>query len=319
MKNIKNVLIVNNLYCLLIYLLLKKEEIDETFFFFEDDVPDDIVRNFKFKTKIITTMSRFGQIALVLKLRFLVLTKYKFIRKASIYGQDNLLITSPLIGKSKMCVIEDGLANYTIPPSRRKFKLLKKILGGPLMSQETLGYSTCVNKLYLTGMAPIPEKLKGKVVVINLQQMWDSCQDFKKEQILKKFNISKELLEEFSSVTSILLTQPLSEDKAITEEEKISLYSNIISTSKIAIKPHPRERTNYKQYFPNATILEPYLPIELITLLGIRFKDVYTVFSTSALNMPGNPTIHFYGTRIHPALVEKWGDVRYENGKLTTQ
>lgn len=318
MKKFKNVLIVNNLYCLLFFLLIKRDEIEDTFFIFDDDIPDDMVGRFKHKTKILTPLSQIGKAWLVLKLRFYAATKFRFVRYAHIYGQDNLLITSPLIGASKMSVIEDGLANYLPYTNKRKFKLFKRFLGGPLMSKETLGYSDCVDKIYMTELAPIPESLKNKAIVVNLHDMWEKCTKSQENRILSLFNLDKDTVEQFQSISSVLLTQPLSEDKALSEEEKVNLYSGIIKNAKIAIKPHPRELTNYKKIFPNAIVLKPYLPIELITLIGVKFSDVYTVFSTAALGMPGNPRIHFLGTKVHPALVKKWGDIRFENGKLIT-
>jgi len=303
----------------LLYLLIQNEdEIEDTFFFFDDDIPEAIIKNFKHYTKFYTPTSRIGQLLFVLKLRFLANTKYRFIKSSEIYGQDNLLITSPLLGKNKMNLIEDGLANYTRLPQKRKHTLVKSIIGGPLMAQDTLGYSTCVKRIYMTGMATIPEALRPKVTLINLEELWNKSSVGKQNSIINYFNLTRSIIEKFRQCNSVLITQPLSEDKVVTENEKIELYRQIIKDKEIAIKPHPREKTDYKRYFPHIQILESHVPIELLSLVGIRFTDVYTIFSTAAMQFTGNPKVHFAGTRVHPALVERFGDVSYENGRIVS-
>ena len=299
-------------------LINRNNREEETFYFFDDDIPLEISNNFANHYHLYTPNSNIGKIFFVLKLRILRRLLFPFLYKSEIYGQDNLLITSPLIGKKKMFGLEDGLLNYTYKPILIKYAKIRKILGGALLAQNPYGYSDCVSKLYLTGISDIPEQIKSKVVLVELERMWNDCDVNQKTTILAKFNLTDSIIKEFQNIDSILLTQPLSEDKALSEEEKVKLYSGIIKNAKIAIKPHPRELTNYKKIFPNAIVLKPYLPIELITLIGVKFSDVYTVFSTAALGMPGNPRIHFFGTKVHPALVKKWGDVRFEDGRLIT-
>ncbi len=319
-KEIKRVCIVNNLYCLLIYLLLTDVENDkDSFYFFADDIPDQVLKNFPNSVRFKTPISRIKQILFLIKLRFLRHTKYTFLKTASIYGQDNLLITSPLVGSSKLSVLEDGLASYVVALHNRKLSFLKSIIGGPFMRQYCSGLSPYVERIFLTGLSPVPEVLKPKVEIISLNYLWDNSSVNKKNIIESKFNLNSVIINKFREIDSILLTQPLSEDNAFSEEEKIQLFRNIIGDKFIAIKPHPRERTDYKNHFVNTVVLEPYLPIELLSLIGIRFSQVYTVFSTAALALPGNPTIHFLGTGIHPALVKKWGDIKYVDGRIIKQ
>ena len=129
--------------------------------------------------------------------------------------------------------------------------------------------------------------------------------------------MSDEIINTFKQSKSVLFTQPLSEDGAIDEETKISIYKDVINSDKsISIKPHPREKTDYKKLFPGNTILEHNIPIELLTLLGVKFEKSYTIFSTAVLSFPYSTEIHFLGTCVHPKLVEKFGDIRYENGHI---
>lgn len=317
-RSFGRVCIINNMYGLLQYLLISSlEELEDTFFFFDDDVPDVLVSNYKNWTKMYTPTSAVGKLRYLLELRYVVRKKYPFLKTAEIYGQDNLLLTPPLLANRQMTVVEDGVANYTLIPPKRNFRLIKRLVIGPLMSQSSLGYSTACKKLYLTGMAPIPEVLRPKVEIINLQELWNNSDQEKQTEIMRLFSLSPELLNVFKKTTAILLTQPLSEDGVITEEEKIQIYRQILEKGNILLKPHPRDRTDYRKLFPEVMIMPSFLPIELLSLAGVRFENIYTIFSSSALSFPGNPEIHFLGTRIHPALVKKYGDIRYIDGKVT--
>ena len=304
-----NVCIVNNLYCLLLYMLIKKKEaFDDTLFFFDDDIPKSIVNQFPDSVKFL----------FVLKLRFYKY-KYRCLKTAAIYGQDNLLITSPLIGKRKISILEDGMMNYTYQPVKIPYAVIRRMVGGPLFAQNPLGYSDSVDKEYLTGLSTIPDGIREKVQILNLQSMWAECTSYIKQRIISVFGINGDILDRFRVVDSILLTQPLSEDGAISEKEKIELYKDLIKDSVVAIKPHPREKTDYKRFFPKAVILPSALPFELLSLNGIIFKEVKTLFSTAALSVPGNPKISFAGTNVHPSLVKRWGNVSYKDGVLVRE
>ena len=311
------VCIINNMYGLLQYLLLSSlKEINDTFFFFSDDVSDSITKNFSHWVKIYTPTTSLGKLWFVIKIRYFIRRKYKFLKSAEIFGQDNLLLTAPLLADRQMNVVEDGMANYTLLPPLKKFGWLLSMLISPLMGQQSLGYSDSCKKLFLTGMASIPLAVKDKVELINLNDLWNKSSEQKQNTIVKLFNLSSTIVSEFKQCKSILITQPLSEDNVISEDEKMLLYKQLVGDKKIAIKPHPREKTNYAQFFPNAIILESHVPIQLLSLVGIWFKEVFTIFSTAALQFPNNPIVHFAGTNIHPRLVKKFGNIEYSNGEV---
>lgn len=89
--------------------------------------------------------------------------------------------------------------------------------------------------------------------------------------------------------TTIIFTQPLSEDGLISEQEKIQYYKNTLKSipvppDKIVIKTHPREGTNYKKIFPDIFIFNKNIPQEILNFCGVRFKQAYTISSTAAIN-----------------------------------
>lgn len=137
-----------------------------------------------------------------------------------------------------------------------------------------------------------------------------------KEEILRVFKISSKSFENLKVEKNkvLLLTQPLSEDKIITEKEKIDIYREILlkeNGKNIYIKAHPREKTNYKEVFKefNINIIENSFPIEICLLLDIKFEKVITLFSTGALSFKGKSEVEFIGTEKYPKLYEKFGKV----------
>lgn len=105
----------------------------------------------------------------------------------------------------------------------------------------------------------------------------------------------------------------MSEDGAITEEEKVKLYKEIIegySDENIVIKTHPREKTEYKKYFPKALIITEKFPLEVVALLNIGFKEVVTIFSTAAFHFKGVSNVKIVGTAGTEKLKNYFGTVK---------
>lgn len=54
--------------------------------------------------------------------------------------------------------------------------------------------------------------------------------------------------------------------------------------------------------------MDQSFPAELFNLLDIKFKKAITIFSTAALS-DKEIEIDFYGTEIHPKLMERFGSM----------
>lgn len=227
-----------------------------------------------------------------------------------IYGADHIF---PLIFKLRPSyLIEDGLLNYKL--SKNKGKLKQKIKDFLLLqpsNYKSYGYEKNVRKIYLTGLAPIPKEIESKVEIINLKELWNKKTEKEKKEILDIFCFDENIINKIKNKKNILFTQPLSEDRFISEEEKIELYRKIIfnySEKDLIIKTHPREKTDYKKYFPEMEILNQSFPSELFDLLDIKFERTITIFSTAALGFSKDSKVDFYGTKVHPNLLKLWGD-----------
>lgn len=228
-------------------------------------------------------------------------------KEIEIYGQDHTGIGNILVGMGKFYLIEDGLMSYQDKNDlKNKYFKLKELIGINL----SLGRHKNVKKIYLTGLASIPEEIKDKAEIINLKELWDRKTLEEQNEILDIFSFDLKIKETIKGRSIILFTQPLSEDNIIMEEEKIKLYSKIIKKypkERLVIKTHPRERTNYKDIFKEYLVLDNPFPFEILNLLDIKFNKAVTLFSTAALGLGKEVEVDFYGTEVHQKILQKFG------------
>lgn len=232
-------------------------------------------------------------------------------KQVELYG-DTHMIDAFFINKP-FFMIEDGSATYKIKPQNKSFLYkLRKLIKLENIFYDLSQTSNFVKKIYLTGLAPIPEEIKDKVEIINIKELWSLKTEEEKEEILAVFNFDRNILDEIKEKNIILFTQPLSEDNLITEDEKISLYRSVlkyIDLNKLIIKTHPRERTNYREIFSGALVLDNVFPSEFFMLFDIKFEKAITLFSTAVLNFKNIKEIDFYGTEVHPNLLKAFGSL----------
>ena len=147
-----------------------------------------------------------------------------------IYGQDHLLIGNKSLLFKNFYLVEDGNMSYStiLVDYFNKRQGIKKVIDTIFQRKKMLGRDSAVKKIYLTGLAPIPEGIKNKVEIVNLKELWDKKSDDEKEEILNIFGFDKNIVNSIKNRKHILYTQPLSEDEVLLENEKIELYSKIL-------------------------------------------------------------------------------------------
>lgn len=303
-----------------------KPNLEENLYFFSDDFSQEIVN--KFKNKIILKKSkknikliRYYKVRKFLK-GILKENKEK-LKGGNFFLQDHLTYSQFFLNnfENKFFLIEDGVRNYTLKILEEESNKKKKIFLYKYMNiikkyYPAFGLSEKIQKIYLTGILPIPNLIESKVKIVNIENLWNNLLGGEQEKILDIFNIKIEKIKNLNKLKNkiLLITQPLSEDRVITEQEKIKFYREIIekqNVRKIYIKAHPREKTNYKEVFKNFNIevIENTFPIELFLLLNIKFDKVITLFSTGALNFKGKAEVEFIGTEKYPKLYERFGKI----------
>ena len=308
----KRLLILETIYSLFIYFLISsKKEIKETTFlvnsiFYENNIElvkkleEVILFNHKNKDRLPFFKRIFYFWKIKLEIRGMNIEKYK-----KIYGLDHTLIGNYCIRRN-FILLEDGSFNYNLKKISIKNKIRNIIYGRNL----TLGQDKRIEKIYLTGLAPIPETIKNKVEIINLRELWNKKSEEEKKEILEIFCFSFEIIKKLKQRGEVLFTQPLSEDGILLENEKIEIYKKIIKNydvNGLIIKKHPREKTDYKKFFPNIEILNQAFPSEFFDILDIKLKKAITIFSTAVCTIGKDVEIDFYGTEIHPKILKKFG------------
>ncbi|MEZ8086791.1 glycosyltransferase family 52 [Vibrio sp. 1S139] len=265
----------------------------------------DIVRGKIPKKKYlpIKKLGLVGRLKLFFSLLFLLVKVQRF--KGTILGQDHLFFSFCFYRK-KYILVEDGLVNYLPPRSKNFFNKVKSYL----INGELYGYNKYCTGLVLSGKENIPTSLVHKVTICKLDDVWEKKSEEEREEILSAFSVSKVDYKFQDSV--VVLTQPFSEDGAISEKYKIDLYSRVIAhyfddKTLIYIKPHPREVTDYLTLMERKVeLIERHVPFELIMLIRPKIK-VLTFFSTSALSEE-NAT--FLGTEFDEKLRNHYGPIK---------
>lgn len=200
-------------------------------------------------------------------------------------------------------MLEDGMQIYKEFVRKESFalKFLKyKMLG----IVEPNGVDKRIKEIWVQYPEKLPNSIKEKGVKLNLFELFSSmersdCMDVFKYILgfsAEVINLLSSTLVKKNNVT-LLITQPFSEDKLITEDEKIGIYKRIIEdiekkTQRIGcliIKPHPRETTDYSRVFKTGVIIPNSFPLEMIRFAcnkdEIKIALAVTVDSTAILNI----------------------------------
>lgn len=301
----KKIVVIGTNYSFLISLLLLDKK--ESFYIFCNKIDKKIY------SKLNTEAKYYSKVYVENKnLKGIILYYYNYIKvqillkkfkKNTFYINDYLIETCFL---KEAYLLEDGTSNYLEEKKIKKnlISLLRLDFRG-----KTFGYSSKIKKIFLTGLAPLPNKLEKKVEIINLYELWSKKTKTEQKEILDIFGLTPSILKIFSKRKIILFTQPLSEDKIITEEEKINIYSKIVenySKKEMILKTHPREVTDYKKYFPDLEVLDLPIPYELLQILKVEPEIGITLFSTAALRV--SKRVDFYGTEVHPKIFKAFGN-----------
>ncbi|WP_426710477.1 glycosyltransferase family 52 [Cetobacterium sp. SF1] len=315
----KRVFLGNTMYSLMIYLILFPREIDETYYVFGGAL-EGRVKNLKSstieeKTSKIRILRKFYRIYSNFQAkRFFKKNK---LDKLPVYGIDHWSWNGYIKKYHDIFLIEDGTINYDLKNQIESFKKRnwrKRVRWWLYWKKPSFGLSEGVKKIYLTGLGPIPGEIKDKVEIIDLEKKWNLLTGEEKNKIFKIFGIEDSIVEKIKRGEGVLITQPLSEDKVLTEEEKIELYRKILNNYKnikIIIKKHPREETDYSKYFPEAIVINEEFPFELLLLNGEKVKKLITIFSTGVLMGKDKLDIDFYGTEIDEKIYKRFGSMEH--------
>ncbi|MBY3790480.1 hypothetical protein HPQ32_19160 [Photobacterium carnosum] len=241
----KSILFVESLYSLSLYDFYNKGLYDTLVIsrtgIFSENIKNNIENFLELNSKILPP-SRFEKIIMShgrIPSRFRELNQY--VKSGmEIYGHDHIKY-SAFFFSTGLNIVEDGSRNYIC--NKRIKDFFWSFLGMPY---PLMGYSMKNKKILLSGINDIPSKIKSRVILIDRLSFLESLNT-------AKYNCNVNISEKFT----LLITQPLSEDRIVTEKEKLSIYKELLykDKNKLVIKPHPREKTDYKKYFSDAIII----------------------------------------------------------------
>lgn len=315
-KKYENIVITDSIYSLLIFLLYigdSKNNLYITSTRMNKSVLSNLIGNkIVFTNKHLVKLNRekniLKRILIVLFHKIYIRTKIPNFSKFNfqhIYAQDLSFFDRHILKGHDYTILEDGYGNYEdIHYFENNQQQLKKLTFKRIRSW---GLSSNCKKILLTGIGDIPKAIVKKVELIYIKKLWQHSNS--KNDILKIFNINESLIKSLTKKSTILLTQPFSENNVLTETEKVNIYKKCIDIdySDLIIKTHPDETTDYTKYFEGSTIITQTFPFEILGLLEIKFKKTITLFSTAALNFKDTSEIVWYGSEVHPKLYKKYG------------
>ncbi|MFW6015659.1 MAG: glycosyltransferase family 52 [bacterium] len=330
MKKPTRIFLLGNLYSLLL-VLLRYDDWNNSIFIFTGSINKKIYNNIKkyclsfyfkrtyFKNNILNLLNYYFQ---NIRFAFFRIKHSKLLKSVDTYiGSDHHFAIFKNFYKkiNKITLIEEGISNYTSEENIKKYFVGNKInylikrfllLQWKLRKYIPYGNNSIVDKILLTGLQEIPDHIKDKVEIINMEEMWLSKSESRKKRINSFFFFEKDL---YNKDCTVLLTQPLSEDNLCSEKEKINIYKEIIDKYKhdnIVIKKHPREKTNYSKYMEGIKVDNNSYPFELLLLNNKTVKRVITLFSTAAYNFRSYAEIIIVGTEDCDFLREKVGVIK---------
>lgn len=297
-----------NPYALLQYYLLAPCKEEETLFFFHEKFPVSVVQ--RVSGARILSEKRKSRCTSLLTIYWFALRN----RNLSVYLGGWLHFTNLFIRLFKyLFYLEDGTLSYDAV-TKQEHQVTKKEkvwwrrwLYGDIYPP--FGLADGVECIYLTGILPIPDIILSKTKVIDLKSLWQLKSPTEKKRILDVFQFEENTLELMKACDTLLVTQPFSEYSLVfTESDKIEVYRRLLAgqdESKVLIKVHPYEKTDYSVYFPSAQIIHTPCPLELLLLQEITLYKVITVNSTAVFSLGDGIEKVISGYDVTPALIEE--------------
>ena len=104
----------------------------------------------------------------------------------------------------------------------------------------------------------------------------------------------------------------------MSDKEQIEMYRTIIEhygEENIIIKKHPRDGRNYEKDFPEALHFNKNIPMQMLAVMGVSFKCVATVNSSSALSFGADVNIDWWGEQMDEELIRDEGFLTLKEAK----
>ncbi len=274
----KHVFVADSTYSLFLYLLQNTDKIKSTFFILgpsvsHADVPNKW--NFQQSHNEQEAIAIAGSICQGITDICGATIKNCHINAQSIGN----IISTTIAQKYPTIAISDGLSDLQNFP--------KYLASNQFISLMTSNQIAAQSPLLQTSSA---------IQKIDIKALWSQKTEEEKQIIGKAFHLTPATLDLLSTKKIILVTQPLSEDEIVTEEQKQAFYRDIMQSypaDEFVIKPHPREKTDWNTIFPNAPVISRQVPMELLSVMA-PIEKLVTFFSTAGTDLIKPENVDFY-------------------------
>lgn len=254
----------------------------------------------------------------LLKYRIKCLKYRNQLKQSTIYAQDHLYFSAPLIDNIPYIVLED-CPNFFIIREERNEITFKPTL-------RALWYNFKIGRIYnrYAGHNPwckkriitsdydrqLMEKKRLPFEQVNPKELWNKASSFKKRYIIDTFNLP--------SIDAIhkdvvIFSQPLIEDAHFSDKELTDVFNPYVKqfgAENILVKLHPRDKFDYEKAFPGISILRTKAPQQLLDIMGVKFKTAITVCSSAVSSMDKDCNIIWIGAEIDERIVRAYGHVK---------
>ena len=302
----KKIIIEKSPYSLFLFFLIEEDD-DNIIFILNGGIPYSIIKNIKKIYRSVYYIEKLNlkrdkslknyirALKLILNYVFNI-CKLRKIKKFKLYIKPNLYLSWFFIFRN-FYLLEEGKEVPNYLKNKRLINYFYRYL----------------QKIYITENAKVEKKFSNKYKKIDILQLWNKKSEIEKLKIYEIFNFNYEKLNHLKNKDFLLLTQPL-EEHGISELEKIEIYQSLLKNldkeieRKLVIKMHPREKTDYYYYFPNALIIQGDIINEMFYVADLRFENVVTLFSTAASNIRCKK-LYFFGTVNSKKLEKVFGKI----------
>ncbi len=304
-----------------------EEEIRNTTFFFGMSIPESVKRHFpRHYTLDEEKENHYIKNKYVRSLAMKIMRRrwYPELYGSEIYGLD---FHYSLLRGFRINYIEDAPCVLDVFENTHLYECYKRFMAQPAFVrwckrllfgdyyQCPVGTSPLVKCIYTSTPPAHKEYHEGKEQrQVDLEKSWRESPETKKEFILRVFGLDGSQLEALCRRDTILLTQPFAVDRKMTEAEQIGMYREIVGhygEENVVVKPHPRDRCDYRKEFPGALVFDKPVPMQFLVMLGCgKFSHIATVNSSSALSFGADAPIDWWGERMDEKVIR-------DNGFLT--
>ncbi len=180
-----------------------------------------------------------------------------------------------------------------------------------------LGFDKHVSTVYHTEFNHLPAEIQDKGVLIDMRQLWQRKSEVDQQKIAQVFGLNKDVVDKLEKCKTILVTQEF--PNSVSDSEKILMYKNLlqdngIEQSGLLIKSHYAEKTNYRQAFPEATVIDTPVPAQLLDMIGYEADTALTISSSAIFAfVKPNTKIVFKGTEFDERLLRFYGVIKLED------